>query len=280
MNSQITHILQNILKNPSATPHLGLDELTEPEIDQVVEALIKLFYHTDSAVRSRAVLTCGQLKAEAAISPLIDIVCNDRDLNVREDAVWAIARVGKSAITALVSLLDDTDRLIRVRVVHALGKIKDPGTLSDLLRVLQDESPGVRYKTTVALSQLGDPAAIEALIEALADEHPDVSAGALTALHSFGVSAIEPLINAMSHPLWYVRDMVANALGDIGDLRAVPVLLSALDDEAWEVRFSTVIALGQIGDVRAIPALARAQDDPNPRVRMAARNALQHMPMI
>jgi HEAT repeat protein len=40
-----------------------------------------------------------------------------------------------------------------------------------------------------------------------------------------------------------------------------------LDSEAWEVRFAVVEALGAIGDARALPAVERLRDDADSRVR-------------
>lgn len=58
-----------------------------------------------------------------------------------------------------------------------------------------------------------------------------------------------------------VRSDAAEALGEIGDHRAVRPLIAALKDKDWPVRNSAVIALGMIGDSQAVRALRSALND-------------------
>ncbi len=73
----------------------------------------------------------------------------------------------------------------------------------------------------------------------------------------------------------YVRMIAADALGRIGDPRAVGALKEALNDGDASVRRSVVVALGHIGDVRAIEVLIEASKDENANVRRNAAEALE-----
>jgi HEAT repeat protein len=55
-----------------------------------------------------------------------------------------------------------------------------------------------------------------------------------------------------------VRQAVAEALGKIGDVQAVPYLIQALKDRNWNVREAAARSLSQIRNARAIPYLIRA----------------------
>jgi len=58
-----------------------------------------------------------------------------------------------------------------------------------------------------------------------------------------------------------VRQAVANALGKVGDARAVEPLLAQLSDPTASVRQAVINALVRIGDPRAVePLLARLND--------------------
>ena len=57
---------------------------------------------------------------------------------------------------------------------------------------------------------------------------------------------------------WEVREAAADALGKLGDTRAVKPLLDALRDEYWPVRKAAASALGEIGDARAVEPLIAA----------------------
>jgi hypothetical protein len=72
-----------------------------------------------------------------------------------------------------------------------------------------------------------------------------------------------------------VRAAAAEALGKIGDPRAIPPLIKALDDERYMVRWDAVKALGELKAGPAIPNLERvAKTDRQSDVRLAAVNVL------
>jgi HEAT repeat protein len=69
----------------------------------------------------------------------------------------------------------------------------------------------------------------------------------------------------------YVRGRAVDALGNIGDARAVEPIINALkNDKNWYA----AEALGKIGDARAIEALNQALKDSDASVRLNAREAL------
>lgn len=75
--------------------------------------------------------------------------------------------------------------------------------------------------------------------------------------------AVAPLINALENTELdaAIRNSVADALGDLRDVRAVPILMTALGDRDVRVRGKAIIALGKTGDQRAIPALMSLLSD-------------------
>lgn len=70
-----------------------------------------------------------------------------------------------------------------------------------------------------------------------------------------------------------IRKAAADALGEIGDLRAVEPLISSQNLDSF-VREAAISALGEIGDPRAVEPLVAALKDLNPLVREAAARAL------
>ncbi|MEX2008583.1 MAG: HEAT repeat domain-containing protein, partial [Dongiaceae bacterium] len=91
-------------------------------------------------------------------------------------------------------------------------------------------------------------------------------------------AAVEPLLRLLDRPEDSpgVRGPVYQALGRIGDARAVPALLGALDaEDREELRAEAVQALGAIGDAAVLPRLLAALDgDPSLIVRTRAIDAL------
>lgn len=75
---------------------------------------------------------------------------------------------------------------------------------------------------------------------------------------------------------WFARKKTAEALGTMGDPKAVEPLLAALKDENGDVRWKAVIALGEIGDKRAIDSLSETlEHEESYTVRKAAKEALE-----
>ena len=70
------------------------------------------------------------------------------------------------------------------------------------------------------------------------------------------------------------RAAAVQALGSIGDSRAIPVLEEQLRMPGWAVRAAAVRALGELGDP-GIAVLRGAANSQDAQVRMLAEAALQ-----
>jgi HEAT repeat protein len=130
-----------------------------------------------------------------------------------------------------------------------------------LIGALKHEDSGVRWNATQALGKLGDRRAVAPLIQALGDASGRVRNGVIWALGELrDRRAADALLDALKR-----EDVVgvAQALGKLGDLRAVPYLLWRFEHPAeaspgWDpiiVRVATVKALGALHAVEAIPFL-------------------------
>lgn len=67
----------------------------------------------------------------------------------------------------------------------------------------------------------------------------------------------------------------AEALGRLGDPRAVGYLIPLLQDTDWRVRVKSAWALGQLGDLRALPALNALARDESESVRDIAGESVR-----
>jgi hypothetical protein len=130
----------------------------------------------------------------------------------------------------------------------------------------------------LALVALAIPAIadeVDDLILDLEDEDSRVRMEAVEALGDIGDSrAVDPLIEALSDEDETVRWKAAVALGDIADPKAVDPLIGALKDEHYWVRKDAARSLGDIGDPRAVYPLIDALKDDDSLVRTAAAEAL------
>jgi hypothetical protein len=95
--------------------------------------------------------------------------------------------------------------------------------------------------------------------------------------NDFAEIALVPLIKALGDGGWDVRWRAAEALGKIGDARAVEPLIGMLSDDNQWVRYYAAEALGEIGDTRAVEPLITALGDEDEYVRGAAKEALRKL---
>jgi len=117
--------------------------------------------------------------------------------------------------------------------------------------------------------------AIPLLEMRLADVMPKVRAAAAVGLADLVASeSVTALLRSVDDDDAYVRQMAVNALGELGDARALPRLRRALTDTRAEMRYQTIIAFARLcedpGEVgRAL--LAATNDDDDAVVHIALR---------
>ncbi len=118
---------------------------------------------------------------------------------------------------------------------------------------------------------------IQGLIESLAEEYVPEAVQALVAC---GLSAVEPLVNALWHTDMdpYAHDTFAEALSAIllahHYRQATDWLVRLLEHENADVRRRVAEVLGIVGDQRAVPILRIALYDRNDSVQHAAAFAV------
>lgn len=121
--------------------------------------------------------------------------------------------------------------------IRALGKWQVTNSLPHIAPFLHDDKERVRVVTANALRDIGDPAAIEPLIEALSDPMFSVRNTAARALVSFGPRSVQPLIDAMKRtPSAAARRQIIRCLGDLKDKRAESALRPLTNAGDLEVR--------------------------------------------
>jgi len=229
--------------------HLAVQEAASSVLaciadERVLAQLLVALGNKDWIVRMHAAKALGRIKNPEAVEPLIPLL-QDKVKAVREETTAALVAIGDAATPSLLAALADTDWLVRLHAVEALGKMKSPAAVEPLLSALfNDRDAAVREDVVRALGQIGDG------------------------------RAVEFLIMAMKEP--GLRLLAVEALGQIGDPRAVPVLIKVLEGsdqppdarviagcgDNWSEEVVTMAAaaraLGALGNETAIPSLVKA----------------------
>ncbi|MBS7281565.1 MAG: HEAT repeat domain-containing protein [Candidatus Freyarchaeota archaeon] len=334
--------LMNVLncEDDKEVRNRAIDDLVsidDKEIEELlVEPLIQALGDRDLHVREMAAWKLGRIGDERAVGPLIQTLSEEEP---PINAIFALAEIeGERAIEPLLKALKHVGLTAKSCICEALGKIGGERAVFHLLRILEDrrlleeeglgimilfkqegldktihtsadpsfhvlteillERPVIRSAAS-ALGKIGDPIAVEPLIrrlyeertileraeklgkmadcselvEPLKQEIQDARKGAAQALGMIGdPRAVEPLIQTLKDEPG-LRKEVVQALGMIGDPRAVEPLIQTLKDEPG-LRKEVVQALGMIGDPRAVEPLIQTLKDENREVREAAAIAL------
>lgn len=265
----------------------------------------------DRYAKLDAIGALGNIRDPRAVQPLIALLEKEADGGLWTDCIKALVKIGAPSVEPLIVLLSKWDSGVRRCAAEALEKLgwkpdrRETGAwyyiarcdwegasaigipaVKPLIEVLKmnEDAIGSGFSTEViwgapqALGKIGAPA-VKPLITALKKGDPEENWGLRMsiseALGRIGAPAVEPLIAALKSRDWSVRVFAAEALGAIGDTRAVEPLIAALKDE--EVCPSAITALGRIGDPRAIEPLKPFRDDEDWSTLNAAAEALQKL---
>ena len=155
----------------------------------------------------------------------------------------------------LLAHVHDKQPAMRATVVHLLGIIGSPSATSILIEALSDPVPAVRLQAAKALGRVGDADAVPVLLKALRGADEQLSSQIFASLVRLGSLAVPALIQKSKSSSAHIRWNCARALGEIHDLRALPVLIDALQDSDHSVAWMAAKGLAQFGKSSLEPVL-------------------------
>ena len=237
------------------------------DVNQAVNAALK---DGNPNVRLSAAVMAGQTADQAFLKPLVELL-QDKHWQVKEQAAWALGRVGApGAKAALMRLLGATDQIVRKRILDTLGgQIPDEGSKGAPAK--DDEPIQVKKAAALALARIDPDIVVNTLISALDSPNNSIKAAAIAGLGTVRAeAAADKLIEALSNEDPAIRGAAAAALGKLKAETAVDRLIELTEDEKWTVRQEALIALNHIKDDRAFDALAARLKDPRPEIRRVA----------
>jgi HEAT repeat protein len=214
-----------------------------------VPALLKALTDRDVRVRQAAVWALGQIGTPETLSNLVRLL-GDRNLIVAHRVQEVLSERGREVPDAILSYAETTsNRAGRLAAVALIGWLRIT-TGAHLLRTFMgDMDPEIRVKSVKAAAAIGDPAFLEVFHGCLEDSS------------------------------WPVRCQAAKGLSLFGSPESVPRLSRALRDQHWWVRFYAATALAEVGP-SGEAALNSALQDADPQVRDMARYLLGRGQMV
>ncbi len=162
-----------------------------------------------------------------------------------------------------------------LRRAEALVRRRDRRAFDLLIPALRWRYDTARGKAVALLARIG-PEAVPRLFERVDRAHTAVERrSAMDALGLIGDSrAVPRLIRGLEDPAMSVRRSAMVALLRLEAMIAVPRVIRRLHDESGGVRVLAATVLGRFEDPRAVPALVQSLRDPQWYVRQAAATAL------
>ena len=262
-----------------AVRYLGAHQ--KPELILTFEDALTETVNTPE-VAYRAIVALEQLASSgaasgAAIVPGLQLALKNNSAQVRMHAAKLLGSIqDASAIPDLVRLLADPNSYVKDTAINALNRIGDAAT-APLLEVL-----ATKARNLIPDEDTGFTADYQYIASAYIDDlwmkkyRIGTQAAAIQTLGLLKAeAAVRPLIKELAN-----EELQGNALAALVEMRgvAVPPMLDALKNGTDEIRVNVADALGTIGDRRAIVGLAYALNhDPNKEVKALAAMGLGNM---
>lgn len=200
---------------------LAGDALMEAAIPALVRNMSSSNIGVQEAV-DRALRKIGGPAVVQAIIPML----RSENVPVRNIAMDILRELGKSDLAAVEKLLHDDDPDIRIFAADILGSMQSARVVAPLCTaLLHDPEVNVRYQAAVSLGTLAFSESARCLNTSLEDEEwvQFASIEALTKIRD--ASSTRPMLKALDQASDLVAASMVDALGEMGDLKAVPLLL-------------------------------------------------------
>lgn len=211
-------------------------------VDDAVEQALEALQSENGGVRGEAAKLLAASSDEAAFEALVDCL-SDEDLF--ETAGHELIGLGERGREVLLAAVQGDDRIARRAAALALAKEGGPEALGALLdSYAQDELPvGFEAPGFIeAALAAGREVPFERLLEQASGAYRDLA---------------EPYSYHQQRP-------AIEALGKIGDARAIPTLKELLDSEHAVIARLAAAALGEIGTAECVDLLVEALGHPKP----------------
>ncbi len=239
----------------------------------------------------------SKINDPSVIEDIISHASNSEYSNVRAAAVKALGGLGElgSLLTGNISQyvkkiserLKDEDEQVVINAALALGELKIPDIIPELLEIIDSPSEKIRLAVVTAVRSLafwlsdidGKNRLTYALMSLVKDGSPNIRAMAVETLgYIENVEAVEALLEALNDEDILVRQNAAAALGNYNQPGVIPALIGLLNDENVVIRWNAVTALNRLGDKSCIGPISRMLEDGDESVRLAAKAFIDSFP--
>ena len=235
---------------------------------EAVPALVKHMSSSNIGVQEAVDRALRKIGGPQVVHAVIPMLRSD-DAPVRNLSMDLLRALGSTDLEALHELLHDDDADVRIFAADILGSVGTILAVPPLCRaLLHDPEVNVRYQAAVSLGALAFPEAAPSLNKALEDEEW-VQFSVIEALTKIrDESSVGALFKALGQASDLVASSIVDALGEMGNIKAVPMLLKRLQSSPTPLCNKIVRAIVNIMGERSLTLLG-AKDCENLRGYLA-----------
>lgn len=210
--------------------NIGVQEAAEYALrkirgPQTIAGILPLLGSDEAPVRNVAMDILREIGVDGIDIMQPALRGDDADLRIFISDILGYCRSHQSALLLADALLKDPEVNVRYQAAVSLGNLAFPESVGSLCQAMHDEE-WVQFAVVEALAKINDPAAISALIKLLSQSSPLVSAA------------------------------IIDALGELGDIKTIPMLFNSLENVNVVLRHKIVKAIVQILSGRSLSLLA------------------------
>jgi len=286
-NSQ--RILQDLQSDDTDVLRRAAFAAGDCKLLESVDLLCKGIASANIGVQEAAEYALRKIRGPRTIKSLLPLLRSD-DAPLRNIAMDVLREIGVDDLSALHPLLHDADCDMRIFIADIIGSTRNHKSVTPLCdSLLKDPEVNVRYQAAVSLGNLAMPEAVDCLRQAMMDEEW-VQFSVVEALTKIRAdSTVTALTQALSSCSPLVSSIIIDALGEMGNIKAVPLLFKSLEKVSTPLRHKTVKSIVKILGGRSLSLLspkdqARFRDylldtlhDEDDSVLMAALSGLSVM---
>lgn len=208
----------------------------EGGVEEAVPYLVTLVQSDNLGVQEAGDRALRQIGGSKVVQAIVPLLRSDAP-PARNIAMDVLREVGGQDFSSLMKLLHDDDVDLRIFASDIIGSTDDPMSVSCLCEsLLKDPEVNVRYQAAVSLGELGKTEAAKCLNKALADEEW-VQFAVIEALAKIrDESSVSALVGALGRSTDLVASMIVDALGEIGNIKAVTMLIKHLETSPAALR--------------------------------------------
>jgi HEAT repeat protein len=274
------------------------DEHIKKRLMQKLESIVE--NDSDLEVKRIAITAIGDNKSESSAFVLIKAL-DDHSEDIKIAACYAIGKIkADSARPRLVELFNNqslkTDSNYTETIIITLTDLKAPDILDAAVNAIKnrDTTKAIKERLLIYIGQTGSASQKDVLLEVYKNDEEEIS------LRSYAIRAIAKLklkeasndVKAIIKEIdsysfakkkrYYDLHMYSvTALVEFGDTDSLSHLMNSLRSDNTTTRLKALNLIKDFNDERTIDILKyKMQNDPSPKVRTAARKALEDKGLV